>query len=280
MSVTNTTLQFGLVAVPVGLDKVAESKDVKFDRASKNGNAAKQQYVDSVTGELLEGADDFKHGVWEDPKNKVGFREIAADVIAEIEVATKLDALEIETFIPVADVPFERAVGCYFVKPQKGTPAAKSLRLLYEALRKTKRAGVFKLVLRSRQQPAVVYAKNGGLYVNTLVWGEDFAAGVKRAEEVLASAEVEGKAVELATNLIEQMAGTVEDLDKLTDDVRPLRESLIADALKGKKVAAKKAAAPAPAAADGLAEALEASILAQASGKKKKASSARAKVAA
>lgn len=272
MAVTNTTLTFGLVSVPVGLDKVADDNEVKLDRASAAGNPVKRQDLDAVTGEILEGKEAFAHGVWEDPKNKLGFHEIGAEVIAEIDAATKVEALEIEKFIPLSEVPFERAVGCYFVKTQKGI-AAKPLRLLYEGLRKSKRAGIFKLVLRSRQQPAVVYAKNGGLYVNTLVWAEDFASGVKRAEEVLAAADVDAKAVELAVSLIEQMSGTVEDLDALTDELRPLRAGLIEDALKGKKIVAHtKKAAPAPA-TDSLAEQLEASILANAGGKKKKTSS-------
>jgi DNA end-binding protein Ku len=280
MAVKNSTLTFGLVSVPVGLDKVADDNEIKLDRASAAGNPVKRQEIDAVTGEILEGKDAFARGVWEDPKNKVGFHEIAAEVVAEIDAATDIEAFEIEKFIPLSEVPFERAVGCYFVKAQKGV-AAKPLRLLYEGLRKTKRAGIFKLVLKTRQQPAVVYAKNGGLYVNTLVWAEDFTSGVKRAEDALASADVDTKAVELAVSLIEQLSGDVTDLDALSDDIRPLRAALIEDALKGKKIAApKKAAAPTPA-SDGLMDQLEASILANAGTKGKKASSkAAAKVAA
>lgn len=267
MAVTNTTLSFGMLSVPIGLDKIAEKREPSFDRATKNGNAIERIERDAVTAEVV--GEDFPavKGVFEDPKSKTGFREIAAELIKEIEEATKLDAFEIEAFVPLADIPFERAVGCYYIKPQKGVNP-KPLRILYDALKASEKAGVFKLTLRSRQQPAVVYAKNGGLYVNTLLFAEDF----KKAEhvgDVLADVKAEPQMVALAVDLIENMSAGVEALDSMTDDVRPLREKLVADALAGKKVTAPaKAKAKAAPAEDALMAALKASV--KQSGEKKK----------
>ena len=91
------------------------------------------------------------HGVT-DPNGN--FREIPKDAIDAAVEATQLDAFEIDSFVPLKDVPFERALKSYFLAPQKGkgsTASAKSMALLHKALVKTKRAGVLKIVPKSRQ---------------------------------------------------------------------------------------------------------------------------------
>src|SRR3954464_9697729 len=108
MAVVNTTLEVGLLTVPVGLEKVAETKEPSFDRATKNGNAVARIEVDSVTGERLESSEDIVKGGGEDAKSKTGFKEIPADKIAEINEATKIESFAVDSFVPLAEVPFER----------------------------------------------------------------------------------------------------------------------------------------------------------------------------
>lgn len=263
MAVVNTTLEVGMLSVPVGLNKVAESKDVKIDRASQNGNKIKRVERDELTSEVVE-SDDVQRGVFADD----GFKPIPADALEEIELATKIDTFAIEEFVSLEDVPFERATSCYFIAPQKGVNA-KPLRILYEALKASGKAGVFKFVLRSRQHAAVLYAQNGGLYVNTLVWAEDWTRA-KRAQESLDGIEVDPKMVALAVDLIDNMTEGREAIDALTDDLRPLKQQLVDDALAGRKVKApeKKKVAVADA-GDALEQALRASLAE--SGKKKAA---------
>lgn len=260
MAVVNTTLEVGLLSVPIGLEKVADKKEPSFDRATKNGNPIARVERDAVTAEVVDDEWPAVKGVWEDPKGKTGFREIAAELIEEINEATKIEAFQVDHFIPLEDVPFERAVGCYFVKAQRGANP-KPLKILAEALKASGRAGVFKLTLRSRQQPAVVYAKNGGLFVNTLVFAEDFTRGLSAGDQ-LAEVDADPKMVAVAVDLIENLGAGREALDALADDVRPLRDGLIADALAGKKIAKpEKAAAKKPAAGDDpLMAALQASV--------------------
>jgi DNA end-binding protein Ku len=272
MAVTNTTLTVGLLAVPIGLEKIADAKEPTFDRATKNGNAIARIERDSVTAEVI--SEDFPvvRGVFENPKDKTGFREIPAEKIEEIEAATKIEEFAIEAFVPVEDLPVERFTSCYFVRAQKGVNA-KPLRVLYDAMKASGKAGVFKLALRTRQQPAVIYAKNGGLYVNTLVYAGDFGKA-KQASEQLEAVEADPKMTAVAVNLIDQLSSTVEDsLDQLADDALPLREKLIQDALAGKEIKApKKGAKPKVEAEekDPLLAALERSVAMGAKPKKEK----------
>lgn len=266
-SVRSATLMCGVVAIPVSLRKAAEANgEVRFEAASQSGNALKQMYVDAVTGEDCTARDGWRKGVFASKPDKDDraswgdFHEVPVEAIKEIEEATKIEDFEIEGFIDLDEVPFERAVGCYYVAPQRGSgkAAGKSLRLLAKALAETETAGVLKLVVRTRQYPAVIYEKDGALFVNTMVWGEDFA-NAKEAHEVLATAdEPDAKMTAMAVQLVEAMRVDVETLDALRDDVRPLQQELLDAALAGKSVKAptKKEKAP----ADGLEAALEASL--------------------
>lgn len=264
-SVLNTTLEFGVVSVPIAVMPARSSRDVELDNASPDGNAMNQVYVDAVLGTKCERAD-WRKGIFRSKPDKKDrstwgdFTEIPADAIAEIEEGAQVETFEIKEFVPLAEVPFERARGCYFIAPQHGSggAASKPLKLLYEALKQSKRAGVVKIVIRKRQHPAVIYAKNGGLFLNTLAWAEDFAAA-KEAEEVLAAAEAEPKMVAMAIDLVEALGGDGTLLDSMTDDLRPEKERLLEEALAGKPVKAKAKAKPEKK-SDDLAALLEESI--------------------
>jgi DNA end-binding protein Ku len=238
MAVTNTTLEVGLLAIPVGLHKADSANGISLSSASPAGHKVKQTYVDTETGEVIDRGD-LQKGVWEGDT----FHAVDAEAVAEIDQAGKLDSFKLEGFLPLTEVPFERATGFYFIGPQRGgvTPP-KPLALLRDALKETASAGFFKLTLRTRQQPAVIYEKDGGLIVNTLAWGEDVKAD---PAEMITDEASDAAQLKLAVQLVKGLAGTRKDLDGLTDDTRPLKARLLEDALAGKQVKApaKKAAA-------------------------------------
>jgi DNA end-binding protein Ku len=263
MAQKNTTLEVGPLSVPVSLTKISVRSDVKIDRASKNGNKIKRQEIDSVTGEVLEGSD-VKKGVYEDPKKGSGFREIKVSDLDAIEAETQIDAFTVEKFIPLSEVPWERTQAAYFLGPQSDMPGgAKALKLLYEALKKSKKAGVLKITLTSRQYAAVVYAKNGGVILNTLAFAADFKK-VSQASEALAGVEIANKQmVGLMTEFIETLTTEPTCLDEMEDDLVALKQKLVDDALAGKKIqrTAKPKAKQASSGDDALMDALRASAL-------------------
>ena len=144
----------------------------------------------------------------------------------------------------------------YYLAPQSGA-SAKPLKLLHQALKRTKRAGVFKLTLTSRQYLAAVYAENGALIVNLMHFSADFKK-VKRASEVLDSVEVDPKQVALACDLIEAMSSDADVIDTFEDDLVPLKQVLVDAALAGKTIRKEKGK-KAPEPVDDLAEQLRAS---------------------
>jgi len=243
MAGKNTLLEIGALIVPVRLEKVSVKQDVKLDRATARGNKIKRIEVDAVTGEaLLDG--DEKRGVFENPKEGTGFREVPQEALDAITEQTILDTFEIEDFVAVKDLPTERFTDTYFLAPQTGVNP-KPLKLLYEALRRTKKAGVFKLTLTTRQYLAALYAKDGALIVNLMHFASDFAK-VSRASEVLDSVAVEPKQVALAVELIDAMTSDGEVIDSFEDDLIPLKQDLVDKALAGKTLVKPKKGEKAP----------------------------------
>lgn len=232
----NTTLSFGLLTVPVALHKVSTREDVKIDRASPNGNKLKRVEIDSVTGETVDSLH-VQRGIYDNPRTGEGFREIPDAAIDAIEAETKLDGFQIEGFIPLKDVPFERVQDAYFLGPQKGANA-KPLRLLHEALRRTKKAGVLKFVLTKRQYAGVVYALNGGLVLNIVAFASDFRRAAE-ASDSIAHIDADAKMTALTVELVESMTVERSTLDVMEDDLVPLKQRLVEAALAGKPVKTK-----------------------------------------
>lgn len=268
-TVSSTALTFGMVSAPVSLKKVKDSGgDVSFSTidpeerpvgyvwAVKSDTSGKEPSIPTDVDEieLVPFVPGDKGTLKQDTRKGVDlgggiYREVPPETIAAINVSCAIDGINVERFIPLAEVPLERVEGCYFIAPapKMGPAAKKPLVLLREALAQTGRAGIGKLTFRSsaRQHPFVLYAKDGGLLLNTLVFAEDFAE-VDEAAESLAGVEVDEKHVAMAVTLLEAQAGTADDLNALADDARPLRSELMAKLRAGEVIEAPEKAEAEP----------------------------------
>jgi DNA end-binding protein Ku len=263
-TVLNTTLDFGVISIPVALRKVGTKADVRLDRASLNGNRIGRQEIDKETGEILD-RESIQYGVWDGDE----FRPIPQDAIDAIEAATKIENFEIDYFVPLKDIPWERATAAYYLAPQRDVKIVKPLKLLAEALAKTKRAAALKLCLDKRQYPAVIYEKDGGLFVNLLSFASDFREANEASEALAGVATVKAE-LDLAVQLVQAQSAEAEVLDSFEDDLVPEKQRLVEAALGGKKLTTlRDRKKPKPAADDMLAKQLEASI-AQAKVRKEK----------
>lgn len=282
MSVKSTSLNFGMVSAPVRLEKIEDRQDVSFQLGSPEGHAVKQVYVDTTTGEIVGGRNECARGIYDDPKNKTGFRNVPTTAIEAIDESCAIDGITIDGFISLdeADQARDRATACYYLAPGKGVGPAgvKPLVLLRETLRKGKVAGIGKLSLRTVQRPFVVYARGDALILNTLVFAEDFAPKFEKANTALGDVTVEDKTVGMALTLVESLKVSLSDLDALTDDSREKRAELVEMALAGQEIVAPEAPAVEEEATIDIEAALLASIKTPAP--KKKAAAKKEKVAA
>lgn len=250
MAVKSTTLSFGLVSAPIRLQKAKEANEVGFKLASPNGEPVKQVYaverVDTATGEIaydvIGSRTACARGIW----NGDQFHEVPAETIKQIDKSFEIESLVVDGFMPLSDVPFERAEGCYFILPGKdaGTAGARALALLARGLTDTGKAGIGKLTLRTKQRPFVVYASDGGLVVNTLGFADAYEA-LDNARHAFDGIEIDEKTVGLFKTLVDAEAVDAAKLDEYRDEVTPEREKLVEAALAGKAIEAPAVAATA-----------------------------------
>lgn len=243
-TVSTTTLNFGMVSAACRLQKAATKKGVEFKMASPEGNPVEQKYVDTETGAIYAPAECGKAVVGPDGS----YIAVSKDTVKAIDESCKIDSLTIEGFMDLDDVPFERSEACYFVAPPKGaTPVqVKPLALLAAGLAQTGKAGHGKLTLRTTQRSFVVYEKDGGLVINTLVFADEFIPAAEAAES-LAGVEVDEKTVGLAATLIEAQASDPGALDAYTDESKIKKAELVEAALAGETIVAPTpVAAPQP----------------------------------
>jgi Ku protein len=266
---TKTTLAFGLVSCPISLYKTTTSeKDPRWDTAGPNGGVLRQEAVgvaetavgqadDSPLGESPEEAfarateqpeatvarklfeegtglqvepEEVRRGIRREDGSFVDL----TDGLEQITERTRLEEMRVADFIRVEEVRRERVTGSYYLAPD-GPGAPKVVRLLFEAMRHTRRVAVVKWTKRSRQSLGVIVPdpSTKSLMVVEMCWAEDVR---EVPEKVLAPAQAEVSAEEIAVavQLVQAMVSTrARSLDVQTDDARALRRELIARAEAG-----------------------------------------------
>lgn len=194
-------ISFGLVHVPVGLYAATQNSGIDFDWLDKRSmEPVGYKRINKITGKEIT-ADNIVKGVeYEDGRYVVLSPE-------EIEAAfpKTTQTIEIEAFLDADEIPFVYLERPYYTAPLKR--GEKVYALLREALRKTNKVGVAKVVIQTKQHLAVLIPCGRALILNLLRWGGEIrsfeqlnlpplgakAAGIRDAE------------MNMATQLIDDM---------------------------------------------------------------------------
>lgn len=199
-SIWNGSLSFGLVNIPVGLYP-AESPDALDLTLLDRRNLARVGYkkVNKKTGEKIE------------EKNIVRGYEVSKGkfvVLSENDFARAnpkaTQTVEIFGFVGAGDIPpiyFDRP---YFLVPKK--EGSKAYALLREALLRSERIGLARLVVRTRQYLAAIYPLEEAIVVNLLRFAHELRDPA--AYEFPKRGPVNAKEIQLAEKLIEGMDET------------------------------------------------------------------------
>jgi non-homologous end joining protein Ku len=229
-----------LFSFPIQICKAINdpSKDA-LDSAGPSGAPAKQQYVDTGTGEVVEGG---RTGLAKGVRVGDEFKMIDPEAVKAIDEATKVTTMIALGQIKVEDFRAkygDRIRDRYFLQvPAKGGSAT-AYKLTYEALLKSGKAIVTKRTPRTRQQMGVIYADpmNGCLMmVEVLV-----AALVREPDEQIKAFEtatVQAKMLTQAKQIIGKLPDGAEVLDTEEDDAVPLRKALVEQAIAGEGIEA------------------------------------------
>lgn len=254
-------LRFGLMTFEVSVVPALEAAadDVSFKQLCPcHEQPIQQKRVCATTGKEV-AFDDLVKGALTGEDSYTVVDEAALEAIAQ---TTKIDVMNVDGFVDQADLP-NTVVNSYFLKA-KNKGSSEALAVLALALQETGKAAVTKFTLKSRQYLGAITTNpdTGAVEMTTLA----FASQRRKPDQAILShidVDVPDATLALAVELVDAM-GEV-DLESYTDDVAEARSKAVAEALAGKPVSAKKAAAPK--ASSGSLSALEASLAAVKGGK-------------
>jgi DNA end-binding protein Ku len=246
------SISFGLVNIPIKLHAATEDKDIKMRSLHRECHTPiKYEKICPVCEKDLEYEDIVKG--YEIAKGK--FVVIEDEEIKELRDNSEEKAVEIVDFIKIEEIDpiyFNRS---YFISPNEGGKKAYSL--LRKALVESNKVGIAKIVMRSKEQLAVVR-----IYQNTMVMETiHFPDEVRQTGDVPnvpAEDEVGQKELDTAIMLIDQLSTEFEP-EKYEDDYRKKLMELIQSKQTGEKFVTPKEKAPAANVTD-LMSALQASI--------------------
>ncbi|WP_456274389.1 non-homologous end joining protein Ku [Bacillus sp. AK031] len=246
------SISFGLVNIPIKLHAATEDKDIKLRSLHKECHTPiKYEKICPVCEKDLEYEDIVKG--YEIAKGK--FVVIEDEEIKGLRDNDEEKAVEIVDFINIEEIDPIYYNRSYFISPNEGGKKAYSL--LRKALVESNKVGIAKIVMRSKEQLAVVRVYQNTMVMETIHFPDEVRL-TGDVPNVPAEDEVNQKELDTAVMLIDQLSTGFEP-EKYEDEYRKRLMELIQSKQTGEKFVTPKEKAPAANVTD-LMSALQASI--------------------
>lgn len=223
-------ITFGLVHIPIALHPATSEQGLDFDWLDKRSmDPVGYKRINKKTGKEIEKENIVKGIEFEDGEYVILSPE-------EIEAAypKTTQSIELEAFVPAADIPFIYLDRPYYVSPiNKG---AKVYALLREVLHKTGKAGIARVVIQTKQHLAALIPVGPLLVLNLLRWGDEIRsfkelalppAGVK-------AANLSDKEMKMGEQLVQDMSGEWNP-EEFTDSFKEQIMKLVKEKVKAGK---------------------------------------------
>lgn len=228
-SIASLTLSFGLVNIPVRLYSATESgSDVRFNMLAKDGSRLKQQYVSEKTQKVVARADMVKGYEVE----KDHFVLFSQDELKALEEASS-HVIEIVAFIPEKSVDPLYYDKAYLLAPDKR--GGKPYQLLMAAMRKSDRCALAKWAWKAKQYVVQIRPAEEGLVLQQLRYADEVrmpsALGIEKAD-------VSPHEMQLALQLIDQIAGDSYDPAQFEDEEKQRVLAAIDKKIAGRQIVA------------------------------------------
>ena len=228
------SISFGLVNIPVSLFPATRSaKKISFDML-RDSDHSRIHYkrVSEKDGKEVP----WEHIVKGYEYEKGRYAVLNDEDFKRIQIESN-QTVDIREFVEVSEIDPRFFEEPYFLAPEKG--GAKAYTLLREALERSGKAGVAKVVIRPpREHLAVVKPLDGVLVVELMHFADELR---DPSELKIPSQSVSQKELDMALSLINSMAGRWEPL-KYHDEYREALMDLITQKIKarGRKLPAPK----------------------------------------
>lgn len=220
------SVSFGMVNLAVKLYKAADSGDkVSFRQLnSATGHPIAQKRVDSITGEEVP-YDDIVKG-YEIESNT--YVQVDPDELNEL-LPTKTKQIEVTHFVDESQIPLIHYDEPYYLGID-APGANKTYNLLLEALKKTGRVAVGRVVMRSRESLVCLRPEGDHLTCYTMRWIDQVRQPVK-----VEPTEFSEQELEMAVQLIENSKHEL-DLGELHDEYNSRVMELIEAKAQGETI--------------------------------------------
>jgi DNA end-binding protein Ku len=234
------SISFGLVNIPIKLHTATENKDIKLRQLHKECHTPiSYQKVCPGCDKEVKNEDIVK--AYEYAKNK--FVVLDDEELEKLKKENEDKAVEIIDFVKLEEIDpiyFEKS---YFIAPDSG--GAKAYSLLRKALLESGKIGVAKIIIRSKEQLAIVRVYKDTLLMETIHFPDE-VRNVDEVPNVPAEQLVVQKELETALMLVDQLTTTF-DPEKYNDDYRTALMELIEEKKTGKHTVTATEKQPAPA---------------------------------
>ena len=221
-------ISFGLVNVPIKLFTATSQKDVRFHQLhDKDGARIQQKRVCSKDGEEVP----MEHIV-------KGY-EVSRDTYVVI-TPEELDALDpkatrtidILDFVDLDEIDPVYFDATYYMVPEKG--AGKAYALLLEAMRKSKKVAIARVVLRQKQHLVALRPLKNALSMETMLYADEVVSP-DTLEGLPEDVEVTDRELAMAQQLIDSLADDFKP-ERYKDDYRDRVLKMIEQKAEGQEI--------------------------------------------
>lgn len=223
------SISFGLVNIPIKLHSATEDKDIKLRNLHKECHSpVKYEKVCPVCEVEINNDDIVK--AYEYAKGK--FVVLDDEDLENLKKENEEKAVEIIDFVKMEQIDPIYYNRSYYMSPSDG--GGKAYSLLRKALEESEKVGLAKIIIRSKEQMAVIRVHENTLVMETIHFPDE----VRKADDVPnvpTEDKVTKKELETAILLIDQLTSDFEP-EKYTDDYRTALLQLIEAKRNGQDV--------------------------------------------
>ena len=227
-SIADLSLSFGLVTIPVKLYSATQaSSGVHFNLLHKTcGSRLRQQYI-CIKEDVVVPRDEMVKGYEFQKDQYVTFTNEELKALEEAST----QSVDIVAFVPLGSIDPIYYDKAYYLAPDKR--GGRPYQLLVEGMRKTGRGALARWAWRGKQYMTLVRPGPEGLILQQLLYADE----VRSMKELdIPDSELKKGELDLALQLIEQIAQDSYDPDAWHDEVKQRVEAAVDQKIAGQQV--------------------------------------------
>ncbi|HTR55805.1 MAG TPA: Ku protein [Kofleriaceae bacterium] len=228
-AIGTATISFGLVSIPTKLFTTNEtSGDIHFNMLhDADGARLKQQYTCTKCGEIV----DRDHTVKGYEHAKGQYVILSADELKALD-AVASQTIALEEFVPAVAVDPLYLEKSYYLGPDKG--GERAYKLLHDAMLETGLVGVASYAARGKQYIVALRPYQNGLIMHQLRYAQEVKPWADVPVPELP--ELKPAELQLAKQIIQQIAHETFQPEKYKDEVQTRMMELIQKKVEGQEI--------------------------------------------